>query len=388
MLASNETALRRFFGRFLGWDAHNDEVEHAVRSAELAAAHRAALVLLTETDFEPIALALHRVTRGASAPFVVCDPLHRDTPASGRLPGNYVSGVEALTAAAGGSLCLRSWRLPLDFVATLVRARDLASDVQIIVCAEEHHLADPFLILPVPIWVPSLQTRAYELPRIVMEYALDAVAELGVPETSFTEADRQWVLKHATMTWAGIQEATLRLVALRASPSLSRAAERLGMAEVSLRRWIGDRELPPILHDPELHAERGTHLARRVVHPPSPKPVSSWRQGGPGRQEPTSKAHRGVRAVTMTVKDASIAWLSETRNALVPALREIGILRETLLAQMGAGAEFDVRTARIATAIDRVLNYTAEVAKQLDADGGGSDAVSSTSGGPPLGSQR
>jgi len=380
MPASNETALRRFFGRFLGWE-DKDAVEHALRSAELAAAHRAALVLVAETDFEPIALALHRVTRGASAPFVLCDPLL----------GNHANGVAALAAAAGGSLCLRSWRLPLDFVATIVRARDLACDVQIIVGAEELHLAHPFLILPVPIWVSSLQTRTYELPRIVMEYALDAIAELDVPETSFTEADRQWVLEHATMTWAGIQEATLRLVALRASPSLSHAAERLGMAEVTLRNWLEeDRELPPILHDPELRAERGTHqegahLARRVVHPPSPEPVSSWRQGGPGRQEPTSKAYRGVRAVTMTVKDASIAWLSETRNALVPALHEIRILRETLLAQMGAGAEFDVRTARIATAIDRVLNYTAEVAKQLDADGGESDAVSSTSGGPPSG---
>lgn len=79
--------------------------------------------------------------------------------------------------------------------------------------------------------------------------------------------------------------------------------------------------------------------------------------------------------MTVTVKDASIAWISETRNALVPALRDIRIVREALLAQMAT--EFDVRTARIATAIDRVLNYTAEVAKQLDADCGGSDAVSS-----------
>ena len=92
-----------------------------------------------------------------------------------------------------------------------------------------------------------------ELPRIVMEYALDAVAELGVPEISFTEADRQWVLEHAaTMTWAGIQEATLRLVALRASPSLAHAAERLGMAEVLLRRWSRRQKMPPTLHDPEL----------------------------------------------------------------------------------------------------------------------------------------
>jgi hypothetical protein len=137
-------------------------------------------------------------------------------------------------------------------VATVERARDLACDVQIIIYGEERHLANPFLILPVPIWVPSLQTRASELPRIIMEYALDAVTELGVPETSFTEADRQWVLENATMTWAWIQEATRRLVALRASPSLARAAERLGMAEVFLRWWIGERELPPILHDPEL----------------------------------------------------------------------------------------------------------------------------------------
>jgi len=86
-----------------------------------------------------------------------------------------------------------------------------------------------------------------------MEYALDAVAELGVPEISFTEADRQWVLEHAaTMTWAGIQEATLRLVALRASPSLAHAAERLGMAEVLLRRWSRRQKMPPTLHDPEL----------------------------------------------------------------------------------------------------------------------------------------
>jgi hypothetical protein len=252
-VAADPHTPEKFFGRFLEWTAeHKDDVEHAVRSPELAATHRAALVLVAETDFVPIALALHRVTRGASAPFVLCDPLRRDTPASARLPGYHANGVAALAAAAGGSLCLRSWRLPLDFVATVVRARDLACDVQLIMCAEERHLAEPFLILPVPVRVPSLQTRTRELPRIVMEYGLDAIAELGVPETTFTEADLQWVLEHATMTWAGIQEATLRLVTLRALPSLSHAAERLGMPEVWLRRWSQLQKLPPILRDPEL----------------------------------------------------------------------------------------------------------------------------------------
>jgi hypothetical protein len=54
--------------------------------------------------------------------------MSRDTPASARLPGYHANSVAALAAAAGGALCLRSWRLPLDFVATAERARELACD--------------------------------------------------------------------------------------------------------------------------------------------------------------------------------------------------------------------------------------------------------------------
>jgi hypothetical protein len=41
-----------------------------------------------------------------------------------------------------------------------------------------------------------------------------------------------------------IEKATLRLVAIRESRNLSSAAARLGMAPVSLSRWIGRRKLP------------------------------------------------------------------------------------------------------------------------------------------------
>jgi len=41
-----------------------------------------------------------------------------------------------------------------------------------------------------------------------------------------------------------IEKATLRLVAIRESRNLSAAAARLGMAPVSLSRWIGRRKLP------------------------------------------------------------------------------------------------------------------------------------------------
>jgi len=43
------------------------------------------------------------------------------------------------------------------------------------------------------------------------------------------------------------EKATRRLVALRMSEDLRRAAEILGMAPVSLQRWIGRRKLPPVL---------------------------------------------------------------------------------------------------------------------------------------------
>jgi hypothetical protein len=120
------------------------------------------------------------------------------------------------------------------------------SDVQIIVCSDRHDDTHPFLTLPVPIGVPSLAVRTDELPRIVEEYAVDAIAELRALGPGFTAADHQWVLEHAPMTLAEIEKATLRLVALRASRNMSGAAARLGMAPVSLSRWIGRRKLPPM----------------------------------------------------------------------------------------------------------------------------------------------
>jgi hypothetical protein len=119
-------------------------------------------------------------------------------------------------------------------------------DVQLIVCADARFDVHPFLALPVPIRVPSLTVRTDELPRIIDEYAVDAIAELRALRPGFTAADRQWVLANAPLTLAAIEKATLRLVAIRASRNMSDAAERLGMAPVSLSRWIERRKLPPM----------------------------------------------------------------------------------------------------------------------------------------------
>jgi hypothetical protein len=249
-MLANEATLRTFCERILGF-ANDRAVDHAIRSLELAADHRAALVLLGETDLVPIAHALHRRTLGADRPFIVCDRHRKNTPASVRSPTNHETGVAAFREARRGSLCIRRNRLPHDFSSVVAELRS-TDDVQLIVCAETCDDAHPFLARPIPIRVPSLRARTDELPRIVKEYAIDAVAELCALRASFTDADRQWVLDNVPLTLPEIEKATLRLVAIRTSRNMSNAAARLGMAPVSLSRWVSRRKRPPpIAHDPE-----------------------------------------------------------------------------------------------------------------------------------------
>ncbi len=239
--ASKKAALRAYLARILGYE-RTQAIEHALRSIELSIVYRATLVLLGETDMVPIALALHRRTLGA-APFVVGDPRHRPRFETAHRPRRYTSGVAAIRAARGGTLCVRHHRLPADFDRMARMARAPSSDVQLVICSDVFHAMDPFLIRPVPIRVPPLSARVRELPQIVDEYARDAIEALGADDDAgFTEADRRWVLDRAPRSLAEIETATLRLVALRQAGGVTnRAAKRLGMATISLARWLARR---------------------------------------------------------------------------------------------------------------------------------------------------
>jgi hypothetical protein len=238
---ADSDALRGFLARLLGWTRQR-EVDQALRSMDIAAAHRAHLVLCGTGDLVPLAFALHRQALGAERPFVVCDPRRGNTPATVRSPANHDTAIAALEAAAGGSLCVRRSRLPDDFLAVVPRLQ-AADDVQYVVCSTADEEVDPLLVIPAPIWIPPLGARTGELPQIVEEYAADAIAALGVSEAQFTDLDRAWTLEHGTSTLPEIEKTTLRLVALRASRNVSTAAARLGMAPVSLSRWIDRRQL-------------------------------------------------------------------------------------------------------------------------------------------------
>lgn len=128
--------------------------------------------------------------------------------------------------------------------------REIA-DLQLVVCAKTSEDYDRDRA--VPITIPPLASRADELDQIISEYAEDAITELGA-RTAFLSADHEWVRTHSASSLPDIEKATLRPVAIRESRNLSSAAARLGMAPVSLARWIGRRKLPMHLIPDAVHA--------------------------------------------------------------------------------------------------------------------------------------
>ncbi|HEX8111215.1 MAG TPA: FHA domain-containing protein [Kofleriaceae bacterium] len=236
-------ALRSFLARLLGWkNERTVMVDLALRTVRMAATRRTALMLCGDGDLVPIARAIHRHVRNSHRPFIVCDPRRQAGKETVRSAENHAVGMEALAAAAGGSLCVRSRRLPPDFAQVVERLRDPTSQVQLIVCAEAPKECERCRVTPLVI--PPLADRQDEIDRIIHEYAHDAMVELATPRYVFQAADHDWVREHAASSLPEIEKATLRLVALRASRNLSHAATQLGMAPVSLSRWIGRREMP------------------------------------------------------------------------------------------------------------------------------------------------
>lgn len=235
--------FRAFVQRLLGWGGDRlRAVDHALRAIRVARARRSALVLVGDGDLVLLAAALHRRSFRDLAPFIVCDSRRRDGRASVRSPASRPSGMEAFTAAVGGTLCVRHRQLPADIDDVLQRVYEPDSDVQLVVCMG-HQDRGAALSGPMAIQIPPLPLRESELPRIVEEYAEDAIATLRAPMGSFTEMDRWWVMNNAARSLPEIEKATLRLVAVATSPTISNAAAQLGMSTVSLNRWLGRR--PP-----------------------------------------------------------------------------------------------------------------------------------------------
>jgi len=234
--------LRAFVSRLLGWSNERLEaVDLALRAIRTAATRRSALVVCGDGDLVAIVRGLHRRALGDERPFVVCDPRRLSGEETVRSAENYDSGIAALEAAAGGTLCVWAKRLPRDFGAVAAALRSPGNRVQLVVCT--HVVGDGRQFLATPIVIPPLTTRRGELMDIIDRYTDDARVQLGA--APLAPLDREWVATQAASTLPEIEKGTLRVIALRKTGGdIEAAAELLGMSSSALARWLGRRKLP------------------------------------------------------------------------------------------------------------------------------------------------
>lgn len=228
-------ALRELLARFIGWsDEHCEEVDQALYSVRIAVTHREPLLLCGPGNLVSIARLLHRHALG-DQPFVVCAPR-----------ATHARGLDALAAAAGGTLCVWRNQQPADFEEVVAALRGRASRVLLVICAHArprgNDIGSQIVTVFRSIRLPPLADRARELNRIIDAYANDAIASFGgwlAPE------DRDWIAGHASDTLTQIEMATRRIIALHAcDESVTLAAKLLSMSHGSLSDWFARRALP------------------------------------------------------------------------------------------------------------------------------------------------
>ncbi len=232
-------ALREVLARWIGWsDARQEDVDLALRSVRLAATLRGSLQLCGAGDLVAIARLLHLRTLGAR-PFIVCDPRRKRTDPSARSATNYDSGLQALSAAAGGTLCIWENRQPDDFDQVVKAHRKPSTDVQLVVCT--HTLQPSDRLIGSPIVLPPITERASELDRIIDAVAIDAGA---TPGETLPPVYREWLYQHEASTLSRIEKAARRLFAIhKADGVITHAAAQLGMAHGALSEWFARRTL-------------------------------------------------------------------------------------------------------------------------------------------------
>jgi hypothetical protein len=224
--------LRSLVERLIGWSGeHRREIDRALRGLRDAALLRASLVLCGEGDLAPIARRLHRETLGAQRPFVACGPRDRT--------------LELLPCAGDGTLCVSVREPPGDLLDAIGALSTSSSLARLVLCAPHARDASPLgAQLGPTVWLelPSLLVRRPELPRLLVEAAGDAAAELDQPFASLRAGDLEQLAGEPFEGLADLHEAARRLVALRMLGTAAGAA-RLGISHVALSRWARRRGL-------------------------------------------------------------------------------------------------------------------------------------------------
>jgi hypothetical protein len=233
------TRVRGYLERVLGWGSQR-MVNVGLQTLAAADIARAPVYLVGDDDLVAVARQLHRRMRGVQAPFVVCAPRARRPDQSLGVTATLAEPEEALVRATGGTVCIRAPLPSLDVLHKAVSAPD--SRVRMIVCTSKRRNSSAPEVFPYSIVVPKLAARTKaDLHRIAVEYAAEAIADLGARLSSFSDRDRAWVADHAA-SFGEVEVATRRLIARNDAGTTHRAAARLGLSHVGLRKWLKGRK--------------------------------------------------------------------------------------------------------------------------------------------------
>ena len=227
--------LGAYLHRLLGFGADKRPVvDAALRNIRHAAALRSALVLRGEGDLIPIAQRLHRHAFGAARPFRVCQEAD--------------DGLAVLHDAAQGTMCVLASARPVLWSNVATAWREQTFKTRLIVCTSLGDMDDALDLIAglgstAAIEIPPLARRGHELRRISDEYASEAVAALGATGPNFLRRDIEWIDANVWTDIAEIEEAMIRIVAMR-NWKVTAAAEKLGITHVALGNWARRRNLP------------------------------------------------------------------------------------------------------------------------------------------------
>lgn len=238
--------LRNFLLRILGKKKrHLAVIDFALRALRLNRTRRLPLTLQGKGDLVPLASDLHRRAWGEDVPFVLCDPRRDTGEANARSVANVREVEQALEAARGGTLCVRSARAPLDIVERHNEYAAPDAQVQLILCdTSSWGRAKLSAAKGMTICIPPLSDRGADLPDIAHQYFLEAQRTFHAHGLTVSDEDIDWVLEASAGSFHEIEKGAYRLTALRvAQGKIIDAAQLLGMAPVSLRRWLARRGL-------------------------------------------------------------------------------------------------------------------------------------------------
>lgn len=214
---------RHLLERLLGWSTERrSAVDRAMRAVREYRSARVPLWLTGTDDLVAIARRIHDEVQPRQ-PFEVVE-----------LHGRISKLAAAISEPRVGTVCTWARKMPADAHKIRALLAQRQPQCNVIVCART-----PDQVIAIEI--PALATRQTELERIIDEYGTDALAKLGAAPASFAPIDRDWLVAHPPDTLAEIQEATLRLIAVREFGGVTHAAPKLGLTHSALSRWMSRR---------------------------------------------------------------------------------------------------------------------------------------------------